>query len=87
MATARACILDKGGVVAANVFTKIALALFGQYDWRGIPSMPPEIMLAAETILFQHLCDFLLVAGGADSSVDHFREAAVVPDSKRAGDR
>jgi squalene-hopene/tetraprenyl-beta-curcumene cyclase len=45
MMKAREAILAKGGVTAANVFTKIALALFDQYDWRGIPSMPPEIML------------------------------------------
>jgi squalene-hopene/tetraprenyl-beta-curcumene cyclase len=52
MVTARECILDKGGVVAANVFTKIALALFGQYDWRGVPSMPPEIMLLPKRFYF-----------------------------------
>ncbi len=49
---ARACILALGGVVAANVFTKIALALFDQYDWRGIPSMPPEIMLLPKRFYF-----------------------------------
>ena len=52
MIKARECILAKGGVVAANVFTKIALALFGQYDWRGIPSMPPEIMLLPKRFYF-----------------------------------
>ena len=52
MVHARTCILDKGGVVAANVFTKIALALFGQYDWRGVPSMPPEIMLLPKRFYF-----------------------------------
>lgn len=52
MVTARACILGKGGVVAANVFTKITLALFGQYDWRGVPSMPPEIMLLPKRFYF-----------------------------------
>ena len=52
MIKARECILAKGGVVAANVFTKVALALFGQYDWRGIPSMPPEIMLLPKRFYF-----------------------------------
>ncbi|HPV82730.1 MAG TPA: squalene--hopene cyclase, partial [Nitrospira sp.] len=52
MVHSRTCILDKGGVVAANVFTKIALALFGQYDWRGVPSMPPEIMLLPKRFYF-----------------------------------
>ncbi|MFQ5532640.1 MAG: squalene--hopene cyclase [Candidatus Methylomirabilales bacterium] len=45
MRRARENILAKGGVTRANVFTKIALALFGQYDWRGVPAMPVEIML------------------------------------------
>ena len=48
MRRARQAILAQGGVVSANVFTKITLALFGQYDWRGVPSMPPEIMLASQ---------------------------------------
>ena len=52
MRLARQRILDHGGVVSANVFSKIALALFGQYDWRGIPSMPPEIMLAPKWFYF-----------------------------------
>jgi squalene-hopene/tetraprenyl-beta-curcumene cyclase len=52
MVKAKTCILAKGGVVTANVFTKIALALFGQYDWRGIPSMPPEIMLLPKRFYF-----------------------------------
>lgn len=45
MLRARENILAKGGVTKANVFTKITLALFGQYDWQGVPAMPVEIML------------------------------------------
>lgn len=52
MQRARDLILQKGGVVQANVFTKITLALFGQYDWRGIPCMPPEIFLAPQWFYF-----------------------------------
>ena len=52
MRRAKDCILAKGGVVSANVFTKIALALFDQYDWRGIPSMPPELMLLPKRFYF-----------------------------------
>lgn len=33
-----------GGVVRARVFTKIWLALFGQYPWAGVPVIPPEIV-------------------------------------------
>jgi squalene-hopene/tetraprenyl-beta-curcumene cyclase len=45
MARARQAILDRGGAAAANVFTRIALALFGQLPWRGVPYIPVEIML------------------------------------------
>lgn len=41
---ARHFILAHGGLTRARVFTKIFLALFGQYDWRGIPVIPPEII-------------------------------------------
>ncbi|HEU4686085.1 MAG TPA: squalene--hopene cyclase [Nitrospira sp.] len=52
MLRARDRILGLGGVVQANVFTKITLALFDQYDWEGIPSMPPEIMLLPKWFYF-----------------------------------
>ena len=45
MARVRAAILARGGAVNANVFTKIALALFDQIPWRGVPFIPVDIML------------------------------------------
>jgi squalene-hopene/tetraprenyl-beta-curcumene cyclase len=45
MVRARAAILERGGTPRANVFTRIALALFGQVPWRGVPYIPVEIML------------------------------------------
>jgi squalene-hopene/tetraprenyl-beta-curcumene cyclase len=45
MVKARERILELGGPIKANVFTKIQLALFGEYDWNGVPAMPVEIML------------------------------------------
>jgi len=45
MAAARARIRAMGGPTRASVFTKILLALFGEYDWNGVPTMPAEIML------------------------------------------
>jgi squalene-hopene/tetraprenyl-beta-curcumene cyclase len=52
MVRAKDCILAKGGVVQTNVFTKIALALFDQYDWEGIPHMPVELMLLPKGFYF-----------------------------------
>jgi len=45
MARARAAILARGGAAQVNVFTRIALALFGQVPWHAVPEMPVEIML------------------------------------------
>jgi squalene-hopene/tetraprenyl-beta-curcumene cyclase len=45
MVAARALVQKRGGPVEADVFTKILLALFGEYDWSGVPAMPVEIML------------------------------------------
>src|SRR3989442_4695204 len=45
MVRARERIRAMGGPARANVFTKIQLALFGEYDWNGVPAMPVEIML------------------------------------------
>ena len=45
MRKARNAILAKGGAASANVFTRIALAIFGLLPWRAVPTMPIEIML------------------------------------------
>lgn len=45
MKRAREAILAHGGAARSNVFTRFALALFGQVPWRAVPVMPPEIML------------------------------------------
>jgi len=45
MVKAREAILQRGGAARANVFTRIALALFGELPWRGVPYIPVEIML------------------------------------------
>ena len=45
MVKARSFILKKGGVIKCRVFTKIFLALFGEFAWFGVPSMPIELML------------------------------------------
>lgn len=42
---AKTFILAKGGISQTRVFTKMHLALIGAYDWRGVPSIPPWIML------------------------------------------
>ncbi len=45
MTRARAWILEKGGVPNARVFTKIWLALLGEWPWDATPMLPPELVL------------------------------------------
>ncbi len=45
MLNLRGYILQQGGAAKANVFTRIALAIFEQVPWRGVPFIPVEIML------------------------------------------
>ncbi|MCM0594482.1 MAG: squalene--hopene cyclase [Gloeotrichia echinulata DVL01] len=45
MIQARAFILQHGGISKTRIFTKLHLALIGCYDWRGLPSLPPWVML------------------------------------------
>lgn len=45
MVKARNLILSLGGAAKCNVFTRIALAMFQQIPWRGVPFIPAEIML------------------------------------------
>jgi squalene-hopene/tetraprenyl-beta-curcumene cyclase len=52
MVRARARIRALGGPTKANVFTKILLALFGEYDWNGVPTMPVEMALLPRRFYF-----------------------------------
>ena len=45
MKQARRFILDQGGVEASRVFTKVYLALFGEFPWKAVPSIPVELNL------------------------------------------
>ena len=45
MRRARDAILARGGAAKSNVFTRFLLALYGAIPWRGVPTMPVEIML------------------------------------------
>jgi squalene-hopene/tetraprenyl-beta-curcumene cyclase len=44
MARAAAWIRDQGGIPATRVFTRIWLAMFGQWSWDDLPVIPPELI-------------------------------------------
>ncbi|MFQ5714148.1 MAG: squalene--hopene cyclase [Candidatus Scalinduaceae bacterium] len=52
MKKARDCILNMGGIMKSNTFTKIYLAIFGQFDWQGIPALPIEVILLPNSFYF-----------------------------------
>ena len=53
MARARDCILQRGGLQAANSYVKINLSLFGLYPREHCPAIPPEVMLLPGNFIYQ----------------------------------
>jgi squalene-hopene/tetraprenyl-beta-curcumene cyclase len=43
--SAREFVVAGGGIAASRVFTRIWLALFGEWPWDALPAMPPELVL------------------------------------------
>ena len=52
MVKAREWILEHGGVVKCNTFTKLYLCFFGQYEYDAVPAIPPEIVLFPKWFYF-----------------------------------
>jgi squalene-hopene/tetraprenyl-beta-curcumene cyclase len=52
MRKARDFILAQGGILKTRVFTKVFLALFGEFSWLGVPSMPIELMMLPQWAYF-----------------------------------
>ena len=52
MVGARQTIRRLGGLEACNSFTKIYLSIFGLYDWRRCPAVPPEMILLPRWFYF-----------------------------------
>ena len=63
LARARRFVLAQGGLAEARVFTKMWLALFGEYPWDGVPSMPPELVHLPPSVPL-NLYDFACWARG-----------------------
>ncbi len=49
----RECILELGGIQAANSYVKINLSLFGLYPRAYVPTVPPELVLVPGNILYE----------------------------------
>ncbi len=61
---AKSLILAKGGISKTRIFTKLHLALIGCYNWRGLPSLPPWVMLLPDNFF----CNIYELSSWARSS-------------------
>ncbi len=52
MERAHATIVRLGGIPKANTYTKLFLAMFGQYPWKHLPIIPSEIILLPNWLYF-----------------------------------
>ena len=52
MQKAKEKITALGGIHAVNTYSKFYMALFGIYDWKGAPAIPPELMLFPKWFYF-----------------------------------
>ncbi len=56
MQEARAAALRLGGIPRMNTYSKLYLALLGQFSWEQLPTVPPEMILFPKWFPF-HLCE------------------------------
>lgn len=57
MKNARNFIISSGGIEKTNTYTKIILALFGQYPWKALPMISPEIIFLPKSF-YINIYDF-----------------------------
>ncbi|MEU5993596.1 squalene--hopene cyclase [Spirillospora sp. NPDC047418] len=93
---------DAGGIEGSRVFTRIWLALFGQWSWDDLPVMPPELMFlpsrvplnvydwacwARQTIVPLTILGSLRPARSLPVDLAELRAGAVPPDGARGWGR
>ena len=69
MQRARNAILERGGAARSNVFTRIALALFGEVPWRAVPVHSRRDHAAAALVSVPSRQGVVLVAHGDGAAV------------------
>lgn len=85
MKDARACILRLGGIPKMNTYAKLYLALLGQFPWKFLPTVPPEM------VFFPKWCFFNLYELSSWSRamliplaiINHFRPTRELPPEKQ----
>jgi len=88
MARARAAVLERGGLDACNSFTKIYLAIFGQYDWDRCPTVPPELVLFPRRFVLNiyHMSAWSRAILVPLSIISALRPSCAVPEGRGIGE-
>ena len=85
MLKAHATIVRLGGIPKSNTYTKLFLALFGQYPWKYLPIIPPEIVLLP-TWLYFNIYEMSSWSRGMVvplSIINHFKPVRNLPPDKQ----
>jgi squalene-hopene/tetraprenyl-beta-curcumene cyclase len=85
MTKAHATIVRLGGIPKANTYTKLFLALFGQYPWKHLPIIPSEIILLP-TWLYFNIYEMSSWSRGMVvplSIINHFKPVRHLPPEKQ----
>jgi squalene-hopene/tetraprenyl-beta-curcumene cyclase len=85
MLKAHATIVRLGGIPKSNTYTKLFLALFGQYPWKYLPIIPPEIILLPNWLYFNiyEMSSWSRAMVVPLSIVNHFKPVRHLPPEKQ----
>lgn len=85
MRRAHATILRMGGIPKCNTYNKLLLALFGQYPWKYLPIIPPEIILLPNWLYFNiyEMSSWSRAMVVPLSIINHFKPMRHLPPEKQ----
>jgi squalene-hopene/tetraprenyl-beta-curcumene cyclase len=85
MRKAHATILRLGGIPHCNTYTKLMLALFGQYPWKYLPIIPSEIVLLPNWFYFNlyEMSSWSRAMVVPLSIINHFKPVRHLPPEKQ----
>ena len=85
MIKAHATIVRLGGIPKANTYTKLFLAMFGQYPWKHLPIIPSEIILLPNWLYFNiyEMSSWSRAMVVPLSIINHFKPTRHLPPEKQ----
>ena len=85
MVEARANILRLGGIPRCNTYSKLYLALMGQYPWKYVPSIPAELILLPDWAYFNiyQMSSWTRAMLMPLAIINHFKPTRHLPEEKQ----